>query len=384
LECTRQTCRTRSRPALAHAVVAAHENSTPIGVITHLKKEFIDGVNRIVGLAAFWLRERPSDVSYIKERIDSNEDVNISWELGAREKVMAEDGIFDWRGLAVQAATIVNRPAYQGRTKILAMAAKKKSDKTEDKWSSEYVEKLPDSSFLYVGKRDGQRLFPVKDDKGLYDEGKLREAIQEMGKSNLPTPILKSLKSTATTLLDRIEAGASLDEISFGESSIPLENLFMEEDTVELEQLKQRVAELEAKLAAAEASLQEKETAFASLETEKKGMETQLAELKAFKDQIDAEVAKAEKMDGIKAKFAEAKLNKDEAYFSENAEKLLSLDEATLDFMVQEISAFSAQASKKDEDEPEDKTRIPSNLHSEVKDITISEIVKALKERKSK
>jgi hypothetical protein len=371
-----------------------HELSSPIGVITHLKKEVVEMagkiVNQIVGLAAFWLRERPSDITYIKERIDNGQEVNLSWELGAQEKVLAEDGVFDWRGLATQAVTVVDRPAYQGRTRIIAMAAKKdgKLDKQvpqEKKWDKEYVNKLPDSAFLYI-ERDGdkdsegrtspeKRRFPVKDDKGLYDKSKLEEALVEAGKSNLPTPVLRSLKNTVTTLLERIDGGASLEEIS-KEDIAPLENISMEDSTVELEQLKQRVAELEAELATAKASLQEKETASASLETEKAAMETELAGLRAFKKEIDDELAKAEKLDGIKAKFAEAKLEKDDEWFTANEEKLLNTDEASLDFMIQEFVAFSATASQNDDSG----TRIP-NLPGEPGEMSIKEIVKALKER---
>jgi chromosome segregation ATPase len=183
-----------------------------------------------------------------------------------------------------------------------------------------------------------------------------------------------------TTLLGRIEGGASLEEISV-DGAIPLANNFTEDDTVELDELKKRVAELEAELATAKASLQEKEDAKAALETEKAGMETELAELRAFKKEIDDEVAKAEKIDGIKAKFAEAKLEKEDTYFTENSEKLLSLDEAALDFMIQELSAFSAQASQKP-DEKEEEIKIP-NFKNEGGELDIHAIVTALKERKT-
>jgi hypothetical protein len=357
-----------------------HENASPIGVITHLKKEFVDGINRIVGLAAFWLRERPSDVTFLKDKLENGQDVNLSWELGAQEKVLAEDGVFDWRGVATQAVTVVEKPAYLGRTRIIAMAAKK-AQQQEAKWGEDYVKNLPDSNFLYVENRTGQRLFPVKDDKGLYDEGKLREALQEMGKSNLPTPILRSLKATVTTLLDRIDGGASLEDISIGEGAIPLKNKFTEDNTVELEELKQRVAELETKLAAAETSLQERDAAFSALKAEKEANDTQLAELKAFKDEVDAEAAKLEKIDGIKAKFAEAKLNKEDSWFTENEDKLLKTDEASLEFMIQELAAFSAKASLEDGEGKE--TKIP-NLNGEPVEYNVHDIVKALKERKSK
>jgi hypothetical protein len=344
-----------------------HENASPIGVITHLKKEFVDGINRIVGLAAFWLKERPSDVTFLKETIDSGQDVNLSWELGAQNKVLASDGIFDWVGVRVQATTVVGKPAYQGRTRIIAMA-------TQQDWGKDYVDSLPDSNFLYV--EAGNRLFPVKDDKGLLNDGKLREALQEIGKSNLPTNVLDSLRNNVNTLLARIDSGESLEAIS----SLPLENMFTEDNTVELEELKKRVAELETKLAAAEASLQEKSDAYATLETEKKANDTKLAELEAFKAEIDAEAANLEKIESIKTKFAEAKLNKDESWFVDNKEKLLKTDEASLEFMIQEFVAFSATASLQ-EDDKKDKTKIP-NLTGETAVKDIHEIVKALNERR--
>lgn len=369
-----------------------HENSTPIGVITHLKKVFEDGVHKIVGLAALWLSERPGDVSYLKTKIDAGDEVDISWELGVQDKLF-NDNFIDLVGVTLKAATVVGKGAYLGRTRITEMAAKKKESK-EEKWGKTYVENLPDSSFLLIdrgGEKDLEgrtyprelRHFPVRDDKGLYDENKLREALVEAGKSNIPTPVLLSLKKTVTTLLDRIDAGASLEEISLEFGSVALKNIVMEEDTVELEQLKQQVADLQAKLDAALASLQEKENARASLETEKTTMETELAELREFKKEIDDEVAKAEKLDGIKAKFAEAKLEKEDTYFTENSEKLLSLDEAALDFMVQELSAFSAKASLED-DNSDKNIKVPANLSGEPAEIDIHEIVKALKERKSK
>lgn len=369
-------------------IEAGHDDASPIGVITHLKKEFVNGVNRIVGLAALWLNERPGDVTYLKAKMDEGDEINLSWELGVKEKLV-NAGIVDLIGVTLKATTVVGIPAYLGRTRFLAMASKKKP---EGAWSAGYIENLPDSHFLYIergGKVDSEgrtnprtlRHFPVKDDKGLYDESKLREALVEAGKSNIPTPILKSLKKTVITLLERVEAGASLDEVSFGDGSVALENMFMEEDTVELDELKKRVSELEAELATAKASLQEKEQANASLGTEKVAMETELAELRAFKKEIDDEVAKAEKLDGIKAKFAEAKLDKDEAYFAENSEKLLNLDEGSFAFLLQELSSFSSQASL--EDGRTDENRVP-NLPGEPAEIDVHQIVKALKERKSK
>ena len=361
-----------------------HSNASPIGVITHLKKVFEDGVNRIEGLAALWLSERPGDISILKDRLESDKEVNISWEMGASEKILADDGIFNWIGVALKAATVVDRPAYQGRTRIIAMAAK---NVTPEKWSDEYIKNLPDSCFLYVernGRKDlegraslGARHFPVMDDKGLYDESRLRGFLQEAGETNIPTPILRSLKKRVTVLLDRIDAGASLEELSKGITA-PLGNIIMEEDTVELDQYKTRVEELEKELETVKASLANAMDAKAAFDAEKEALAAELTELRSFKKDVDDELAKAEKLDKIKVKFAEASIVKDEAYFIDNLDKLMGLDEPTLEFMIQELAAFSknAEASL-------DGNKVPL-LPSDGGDVSVSEIVKALRERKSK
>lgn len=366
-----------------------HSDASPLGVITHLKKQVVEIagklVNQIVGLAAFWLRERPADVSYIKERIDNDQPVNLSWELGAQDKVLMPDGVFDWKGLAMQAVTVVGNPAYQGRTRIVAMAAKKPA-----KWSDEYIRNLPDTAFLYIergGTQDAEgrtsqekRHFPVKDDKGLYDEAKLREVLVEAGKTNLPTPVLKSLKKTVTALLDKIDAGASLEEISFGKTEQPKTSKDTEEHTVELEQLQKEILSLQEKLNAAEAALAEKTQLVETLTVEKTALASERDELKQFKDALDAEVAKANKLDAIKTKFAEASLDKGDDYFTANEEKLLAMDESTLEFMIQELAAFS----KKDAEASQQKGKLPNLTNEGTGEVDIKELAKALKNRKSK
>lgn len=357
-----------------------HNLSSPIGVITHLKKEAVDGINRIVGLAAMWLSERTSDIEHLKARLDRGEDVNLSWELGATDKILADDGIWDWVGLHMKATTVVGNPAYQGRTRIIAMAAKNDDN-------------LPDSAFLFIeegGEEDSEgrtsprtlRHFPVKDDKGLYVKSKLETALAEAKTSELPESVLRTVITTASALLDKIEGGASLEEISLVSEEAPLENNKTEENTVELEQLKNRVAELETQLADALSALKERETTVASLTTEKETIVAELTELREFKSGVDAEIAKAEKMDAIKVKFAEAKLNKEDAYFTDNAEKLLNLDETSLDFMIAELKIFSEKSAQASQEDNQD-GGIPNFTNSDG-EVDIHALVEALRNRKSK
>ncbi len=360
-----------------------HSNASPIGVITSLKKEFINGINRIVGLAALWSVERPGDVAYLKTKSDNGEPVDVSYELKVADKIRNGNSI-DLVGASLTAVTVVGRPAYLGRTPILAIASME--------WTDEYINNLPDSSFLYIerggdleGKPKESRYFPIKNDKGILDVSQLKVVLTEAENSKIPEKYLGSIKDIVTSLLAKVDSGASLLQIS--EEVAPLENNIVEEDTVELEQLKQRVSELETELANTKSSLTEKEQALtkaneslASLSGEKDSITTELEELRTFKKEIDDEVAKVEKLDAIKAKFSEASLNKEDSYFAENSEKLLNLSSDALDFMIQELVAFtktSTQASL------EDSKRFP-NFSGDVSEISISEIAKALRERKSK
>jgi len=77
-----------------------HEDAFPIGVITNLKKI----KNKIVGLAAFWTKERPEDVAMLKEKFEEGEPINLSWELAAFEKE-TEDGGVEVENASLRAAT---------------------------------------------------------------------------------------------------------------------------------------------------------------------------------------------------------------------------------------------------------------------------------------
>jgi hypothetical protein len=113
-----------------------HEDSKPIGVISHLKKV----ANQVIGLAALWGRERPEDVQMIKERYLKKQPLQLSWEMFFSESTINEDGVEDLKGTALRAITLVGLPAYGGRTPIIAVASENQST-LEDKKLDE-LEKL--------------------------------------------------------------------------------------------------------------------------------------------------------------------------------------------------------------------------------------------------
>ena len=112
-------------------VERGHASSKPLGVITHL----IDRGNYIEALAALWNRERPEDVSFIKEQFNQGQPVNVSWELTYDATASIDEGnkITALHDISVNAITIVDLPAFMGRTPVTAVAENTESEGDEDK-----------------------------------------------------------------------------------------------------------------------------------------------------------------------------------------------------------------------------------------------------------
>lgn len=109
-----------------YTISETHDEVYPLGVITNLKrdKDELSGVERITGIAGLWSRERPQDIDELKEMAASGEPIDLSWEILYEDSTLAEDGVSDLHGTALKATTIVSNPAYAGRTRIMALAAK--------------------------------------------------------------------------------------------------------------------------------------------------------------------------------------------------------------------------------------------------------------------
>jgi len=236
-------------------IADGHENSFPVGVITHLKKV----ANKIEGLAALWSKERPEDIDLIINEFESGSPPQISWEVPYMEEVLRENGVKDLIGTILRAATLVRRPAFEGRTPVIAVAAKEVIEVTE----------------------------PTETDSSMEENNTMEE--------------LDVLKS-------------------------------------QLQEAQDRIKELEGQL-------QEKDEGFAAVEEE-------LTSLREFKAQIEKEDAEAEQLASVRAKFAEAGIEKPDEYYIENRERFLSMTMEAVEFMVQEMTAFAklAEASLEDDD----------------------------------
>jgi hypothetical protein len=303
-----------------------HEDAHPLGVITNLTKEG----NKIVALAALWNRERGDDVAIIKELVNSDKPVNVSWEIlyGASR---IKNGVQDLLDTALRAVTIVGMPAYAGRTPVLAVAARK--------WSPAYLDKLPDQNFMHID-NDGTRYFAFKDAEGLIDPSRFPVILEEIAQASIPQNTLKDIRAQVSRM-------ASDASIVVNDEGINME------DTLDIKELEGKIAVLDAQLALANNALAAKEKELVdALETAKKANETvqslegEIAPLREFKQVADKATEKSVKLAAIKTKFETLKVAKDDTYFEENAEKLLGMDESGLDFMLQEMVAFKDTTSE--------------------------------------
>lgn len=100
-----------------------HDSTFPLGVMTHLKTEG----NSIQALAALWDKERHEDVEFLRKHYSEGKSIDISWELTYTDEVNEDDGVA-LKNVALNAATIVGMPAYQGRTPALALSSTEKGE----------------------------------------------------------------------------------------------------------------------------------------------------------------------------------------------------------------------------------------------------------------
>ena len=349
-----------------------HEDAKPIGVITNLIK---DG-NKVIALAALWDHERSEDVSHVKDLVKSGKPVNVSWEiLYGNSRI--KNGISDLLDIVLKAVTIVGMPAYAGRTQLLAVAAKK--------WSPAYIAGLPDSSFMLIEK-DGSRYFAFRDDSGKIDPIRFPVILEEAANAPLPQNALKSIRHQVTKLNAMIMSDASIQELLAGE-----EDFITEEQKLETKDLEIKISDLEAKLAVANDKLASKETELVTAQeqfnlasTNLKALEEEVVPLREFKLVAEVAAQRDSKLSAIKTKFGSLGLEKSDEYFSENADKLLGLDDNGLDFMLQEMVAFKDSGEGGEGKASKRKTSGLPNLPGEGGEVSVSDMATALRERSKK
>ncbi len=95
-----------------------HLGAFPIGPILSLREEN----ERIIGEAVVWKNEFPDVAAYLEKASAEDSGVHFSWELLYADSEIDADGNQWLHGIVPAGITIVDTPAYQGRTPLLAVA----------------------------------------------------------------------------------------------------------------------------------------------------------------------------------------------------------------------------------------------------------------------
>lgn len=109
-----------------------HDKVLPMGTIVNLKRELGETKNIIEGLGTLWKKEFPEDVEDLKTAFNAGEPIDFSWEILYSGSDKEEEGVSALTGCRTRAITIVDLPAYQGRTRALAMASERKNQEEVD------------------------------------------------------------------------------------------------------------------------------------------------------------------------------------------------------------------------------------------------------------
>ena len=159
------------------------------------------------------------------------------------------------------------------------------------------------------------------------------------------------------------------------ESRTPILSVASKTKEIPME-LQEQLDELKAQLVERDATIATQTTKLKEMEDEMSSLKTLNTELSEYKNTAEAKAQKEIKLTEIKAKFNDAKIAKDEQYFTDNADKLLAFEPAELEFFLQEMVSFgSASAAKK-----EDKIEIPNLTNTEKKSSNPVELGKKLRE----
>lgn len=111
-----------------------HFNSVPLGVIAHL--EISDSGDEVIGVGVLWNEEFEDEIAVIKERVNKGK-AQLSWEIAFTDEEVerTEEGerVRVLKGTFLRATTVVDFPAYQGRTPIIEVDTEDDSTHHDDR-----------------------------------------------------------------------------------------------------------------------------------------------------------------------------------------------------------------------------------------------------------
>jgi predicted RecB family endonuclease len=180
---------------------------------------------------------------------------------------------------------------------------------------------------------------------------------------------LKNIEMNAVTIVGLpsymgrtgVTALASKDENDEGEDEA-MDTIKREDHEKIVAGLTEKVDELTETLSAKSEELEKAQAQLEELTSTKAELEEikpEYEELKEFKAEIDAANERKEKLSAIRGRFEEAGIKVTDEYMEEKEEKLLGMEEAALDFFIQELVSFREE---QDDEEAEASLSITSKL----------------------
>lgn len=146
------------------AVGKDHNGAEPIGVIT----ETTIDQNRILGTGVVWIEERPEDVALLQDLVTEGK-ATLSWEIMYTTEVVDENGVMWLQEPKLLATTLVTNPAYEDRTKILAISSSAVASETLEEVIEEVSEELLPEEPKEEEKKE-EETSPVQEDTEMIEE----------------------------------------------------------------------------------------------------------------------------------------------------------------------------------------------------------------------
>jgi hypothetical protein len=170
------------------------------------------------------------------------------------------------------------------------------------------------------------------------------------------------------------ELQAELSGISNKEEKNTEAELDEKEFNVQLDALNAKITQLTE-------DLRIKTEALAAKETELNSVSEEVASLKTYKADIEKKEKEVTRINEIKQKFSSVGIKKEDSYFAEKKDTLLALDEVQLDFIIQELVAFSSTIKPPPDGK---KPGVPNVTNGEVAPSSPSELGRLLREELTK
>lgn len=150
------------------------------------------------------------------------------------------------------------------------------------------------------------------------------------------------------------------------------------------ENTNQEVTSVE-ELEALKAKIKELEEALSAKTQELEDTQRELSELKTYKESVEKEEADNKRFAEIVKRFKDSGINKDDTYFAEKRESLLELSESQLDFMIQELVAFSQKLAESEVEKKNKGPQVPPLTNLDNIDLSDPKAIgRMLRESKSK